>query len=87
MILLFVSLLLFSSGLEEDTLFGQLLGCPLLSSLVKKFKTYSVSTGQLPPQLHVPLVMAVRLATASLFQHSVLSVINFIAELCIIFSL
>ena len=42
-ILLFVSLLLFSSGLEEDTLSGQLLGCPLLSSLVKKFKTYSVS--------------------------------------------
>ena len=43
MLLLFVSLLLFASGLEEDTLFGQLLGCPLLSSLVKKFIARSVS--------------------------------------------
>ena len=42
-ILLFASLLLFASGLEEDTLFGQLLGCPLLSSLVKKFITHFVS--------------------------------------------
>ena len=32
--LLLISLFVLFSGLEGDTLFGQLLGCPLLSTLV-----------------------------------------------------